>query len=240
MKEVWSDIEAMLTPSWITSVPKNLGSPSHGKVKADQWRVLGTMYLPVSLVRLWGKARDGDERSERCRKILNSTISLLSAVIVASSRVTSASRADLYLQHMQAYLSGIQSLFPEYKLHPNHHMALHLHEYLMLFGPVHAWWTFPFERIIGMLQRIPTNSKIGKTCFGGVLGPLAHCSFPRRTRGNSIKVIYSLFELTRRLVQITVSPSFATLSGHVRETCKSPGPQHAHHRYAQPIQLGRC
>jgi len=36
-----------------------------------------------------------------------------------------------------------------------------LYEYLRRFGPVHGWWTFPFERLIGMLERIPTNFKIG-------------------------------------------------------------------------------
>ena len=30
------------------------------------------------------------------------------------------------------------------------------------YGPVHAWWTFPFERLIGLLQRIPTNFQNGK------------------------------------------------------------------------------
>jgi hypothetical protein len=118
------------------------------------------------------KFTKGTGDSERCRKIFDMTISLLSAVIIASSQLASSSRADLYLQHMQAYLNGIQEIFPEYKFHPNHHMALHLHEYLTLFGPVHAWWTFPFERIIGMLQRIPTSSKIGKTCLSTFLRPL--------------------------------------------------------------------
>ena len=164
----------MVMPSWITSVPKDLGSPRHGKLKADQWRVLGTTYLPVSLVRLWAQVHEGDKRSDRCGKILNVTISLLSAVIIASSRVTSSSHANLYLQHMQAYLNGIHKLFPKYKFHPNHHMALHLHEYLTLFGPVHAWWTFPFERIIGMLQRIPTSGKIGKMRSVPSLGLQTH------------------------------------------------------------------
>ena len=27
-------------------------------------------------------------------------------------------------------------------------MALHLPDYLLLYGPVHSWWTFPFERLI--------------------------------------------------------------------------------------------
>jgi hypothetical protein len=161
MEEIWSDIRTMVTPSWLTSVPKKFGSAEHGKIKADQWRALGTTYLPISLIRLWAKVNDGDERSVRCRKILDITIALLSAVIIASSRVMSRSRADEYLQHMQVYLNGIRDLFPEYKFHANHHMALHLHEYLILFGPVHAWWTFPFERIIGKLQRIPSSGKIG-------------------------------------------------------------------------------
>jgi len=53
MEEIWSDIQSMVTPSWMVSVPSNLGSPDHGKLKADQWRALGTIYFPISLIRLW-------------------------------------------------------------------------------------------------------------------------------------------------------------------------------------------
>jgi hypothetical protein len=152
----------MITPSWLTSVPTNLGSPNHGKLKADQWRVLGSTFLPVSLVCLWSAVEVGNPRSERCSKILQVTMSLLSAVSIASSRVMSIAAADLYTQHMQSYLGGLKSLFPTYSFRPNHHMALHLREYLVFYGPVHAWWTFPFERMIGMLQRITTNYKPGE------------------------------------------------------------------------------
>lgn len=157
MSELRSDIEHMITPSWLTSVPTNLGEPSHGKLKADQWRILGTTYLPVSLTRLWSRLEPDDERSVHCKKLLSVTLSLISAVIIASSRTTSQENADLYLHHMQTYLAGLRELFPLYKFLPNHHMALHLPEYLRLYGPVHSWWTFPFERLIGMLQRIPNN-----------------------------------------------------------------------------------
>ena len=151
----------MISPSWLTSVPTNLGSPNHGKLKADQWRVLGSTFLPVSLVRLWSAVEVGNPRSEWCSKILQVTISLLSAVSIASSRVMSVVAVDLYMQHMQSYLSSLKTLFPEYLFCPNHHMALHLREYLVLYGPVHSWWTFPFERMIGMLQQISTNYKAG-------------------------------------------------------------------------------
>jgi Domain of unknown function (DUF4218) len=161
MESIWSDIDTLLTPSWMTSVPSNLGSAAHGKLKADEWRALGTTYLPLSLIRLWGLANNNIPRSRRCQDILNITMSLLSAVTIASSHSMSLALANSYLQHMQVYLAGLKTLFPEYKFHPNHHVALHLHQFFLLFGPVHAWWTFPFERMIGMLQRMPTSGKIG-------------------------------------------------------------------------------
>lgn len=129
----------------MTSVPSNLGDAAYGKLKADVWRTLGTVHLPLSLIVLWHKPIDGDPRSLCCKKILSVTLSLLCAVITASSHVTSPVHADAYLQHMTDYITGIKDLFPEYSLVPNHHMALHIAEYLRLFGPVHSWWTFPFE-----------------------------------------------------------------------------------------------
>ena len=41
-------------------------------------------------------------------------------------------------------------------------MALHLAEYLQFYGPIHSWWTFSFERLIGMLQHIPNNFQDGE------------------------------------------------------------------------------
>ena len=64
---------------------------------------------------------------------------------------------------MRAYLESLRDLFPEMKLRPNHHIALYLGEFLLRFGPVHGWWMFPFERLIGLLQKVNTNKKIGKS-----------------------------------------------------------------------------
>jgi hypothetical protein len=161
MTTIRSVIQEMTNPSWIASLPSSLGAAAHGKLKADQWRTLGTLHLPAALIKLWGITNDREPRSERCRDILNITMSLISAVIIASSHSTSFTQADTYLEYMTTYLTGLKRLFPEYKFVANQHMAMHLHEYLRLFGPVRAWWTFPFERLIGMLQRIPTSGKVG-------------------------------------------------------------------------------
>lgn len=165
MKEIWKDLQIIVTPSWINSVPSNLGNPSHGKLKADQWRTLGTLHLPLSLIRIWGTVDPSNHRSTRCHQILKVTMLLVSAVTVATSRTTSKRLAETYLQLMREYLDGIAMLFPDYEFRPNHHMALHISEFLMLFGPVQSWWTFPFERLIGALQRMPHNFKIGEAFF---------------------------------------------------------------------------
>lgn len=59
MIELHSDM--MVTPSWLISVPANLGQSSHGKLKSDQWRTLGTTYLPVTLIHLWDQLNEDDD-----------------------------------------------------------------------------------------------------------------------------------------------------------------------------------
>ena len=70
-------------------------------------------------------------------------------------------RAAAYDKHMFAYLCGLRNMF-DHEFVPNHHLSLHLYECLVLFGPVHGWWAFPFERYNGLLRRININYKPGK------------------------------------------------------------------------------
>ncbi|PPQ75819.1 hypothetical protein CVT26_001236 [Gymnopilus dilepis] len=180
MAEIWSDIDKLLTPTWMASVPSKLGQAHHGKLKADQWRVLGTTHLSASLIRLWATGPMLDERSQRCYDILHVTQSLISAVILAASHSMNKATADAYLRHMLDYLEGIQRLFPDYCLVPNHHLALHVHQYLLLFGPMHSWWTFPFERLIGTLQRTPQNGRLGEASEAGEVESTMARAYGRR------------------------------------------------------------
>ena len=107
MDEICGNIVNLLQLSWLTSIPSDFGSASHGKLKADQWCVLGTTFLPVSLVHLWSVVEVGNSYSKRCCQILDVTMSLLSTVAIACSRVTSKKHADLYLKNMHLYLSSL-------------------------------------------------------------------------------------------------------------------------------------
>ncbi|CDO75322.1 hypothetical protein BN946_scf184517.g5 [Trametes cinnabarina] len=154
LHELRKDIASTVLPSWMEKAPRNFGTAAHGKLKADQWRTLGTVNLVITLVRLWGSSSASDEE----REVLDNFIHLACAVDLASRRSMHAERAAAYDRHMEAYLKGLRRLY-KHQIVPNHHLSLHLRPLLEAFGPVHGWWAFPFERYNGILQRMNTNSK---------------------------------------------------------------------------------
>ena len=44
----------MELPSWLNAAPAAFGTTQHGKLSADQWRTVGTLNLPITLIRTWG------------------------------------------------------------------------------------------------------------------------------------------------------------------------------------------
>ncbi|KAI0690870.1 hypothetical protein C8T65DRAFT_587606 [Cerioporus squamosus] len=148
------DIVHAVVPSWVEKPPSNIGEASHGKLKADQWRTLCTIFMVLTLVPLWGHASATAEQ----RAVLENFVSLIVAVDAATRRSMTPARADLFDRHMENYVKGLRTLF-NHKLTPNHHLSLHLKDCLLLFGPVHGWWSYPFERLNGLLQRFNTNHK---------------------------------------------------------------------------------
>ena len=91
--EIHSDIAHLIRPSWLTFLPPKLGLSSHRKRNADQWRVLGTNLLPITLIRLWSNSDGTTDWAKRCHHILETTLHLVSAVVTATSQVTSAEHA---------------------------------------------------------------------------------------------------------------------------------------------------
>ena len=151
------DISATVLPSWLERPPHNFGDPSHGKLKADQWRTVCTVSLVITLVRLWGHQPSDSKEGV----LLQNFIHLVTAVDLATRRSMDADQARLFRHHALEYLKGLREIF-SHQLVPNHHLMLHLEACLLLFGPVHGWWGFPFERYNGLLQGLNTNNLAGK------------------------------------------------------------------------------
>jgi hypothetical protein len=155
MEFIWGDMKHTQLPSWMTSAPPNWGTPTRGKLSADNWHVICTIHLPISLIWL-GREEDG-----RKKDLLDNFMDLVSAVQIANMQVSSASQVAAYNKHIIQYLEGIQTLFPHEKLRPTHHAAIHIGDLLQRFGPVHAYSSPFYERYISFLHRINTNNKIG-------------------------------------------------------------------------------
>ncbi|KAI9062804.1 hypothetical protein FKP32DRAFT_1551532, partial [Trametes sanguinea] len=155
LEAIRKDIAAVTLPSWLPRPPRNLGDAKHGKLKADHWRTACTVNMVITLVRLWSDpSASSDEKLA-----LTNFLHLVAAVDLATRYTMSAERAHRFDYHMLEYIRGIRSLYGA-KLVTNHHLSLHLVDCLLLFGPTWAWWSFPFERYNGLLQKLNTNHKI--------------------------------------------------------------------------------
>ena len=166
LPEVWRDRQRTILPSWLSPIPAEAGSARAGKLTADQWRTLCTVHLVVTLVRLWGDKDPGDRRHDMLRNFMD----LVTATVVLFKRSMSPGRIDLYENYMRNYLEGHLRLYPHLNLTPKHHLSLHVPRFLEMFGPVHGWSAWGFERLIFNFQRTETNGK--SSASGAILSCL--------------------------------------------------------------------
>lgn len=152
-------------PSWLSPVPREVGAPNAGKLTADQWRTFCTIHLVVSLIPLWAIYSPGDYHHDMLENFLH----LVNFTNLLHRRTLNPQRISAIERENRAYLTGIQRLYPDFRLVPKHHMSLHLGPMLEAFGPVHAWRTFAFERLNQLFQNIHTNSLLG-SCYLTLLG----------------------------------------------------------------------
>ncbi|KAM5544113.1 hypothetical protein V8D89_002299 [Ganoderma adspersum] len=142
INQIQEDISNTVFPSWMECPPRNFGSPSHGKLKADQWRMVGTVSLVITLSKL----------------LLNNFIMLICMVDLTIHHSMDPDHMNQFDSYMLHYLKTLHYVF-RHQLISNHNLSLHLRQCLLLFGPVHAWWTFPFKHYNGILQQLNTNSE---------------------------------------------------------------------------------
>ena len=163
MQRIRDVIKDTVRPSWVSPVPYNFGAAAAGTLKADEWRTMFTIYLPLALVSMWGEGTSHNTAQDamKYRRVLDHTMALVSAVILACKRTMTEERASAYRMYVATWVRELTNIYPEINHRPNNHMAQHIYDFILLFGPVRSWWCFPFERIIGQLQRMHTNHKFG-------------------------------------------------------------------------------
>lgn len=151
-------------PNWVRHVPKNFGDAAAGSLKADEWRQLATVFLPIALVILWAE-KEGDEAS-LFTDILAHSMALFQATTLVCRYLTNPRRSTQGRGHLKHWVDDLHRLHPHTQSHARKtvvHLFFHVFEFLLLFGPAFGWWCFPLERLIGVLQKIKTNGRLGGT-----------------------------------------------------------------------------
>lgn len=148
------DMQDIVLPSHIQMPPRAFGNPSHGKLKADNWKVLCTINIPVTFIQLLTAGKE----DPRMQGLLQHFMLLSNATHIASRRVQTKESIECFERSISDYVKKIPGFYEfERAVVPNHHMALHLAGCLSDFGPVHSWWAYPSERLNGLLQNMNTN-----------------------------------------------------------------------------------
>lgn len=161
LDNIQADISKIIVPSWVTKPRVTFGQKSNGRVKAAEWRSIFSIYLPMTLTRLWVIEKT---RGFSNVYVLHLKALLILAVIVniVTSKTLSSATVQSYDNAIELYLRLISMLNEDQPLVVNHHLALHLSEFMQRYGPCRGYWAFPFERMIGKLHKISHNARIGK------------------------------------------------------------------------------
>ncbi|KAF7368203.1 hypothetical protein MVEN_00139900 [Mycena venus] len=150
-------IAKTVKPAWVNHVPKNYGEKGAGSIKADEWRLLATIYLPIALVILWGEQAKHAE-------LLKQSMALFQAITIVCRFGMRGDRASRFRNFIKEWVDKLYSCHPHVAIHKKRtivHMAFHIYDFLLLFGPIVGWWCFPIERLIGVLQKINSNNHVG-------------------------------------------------------------------------------
>ncbi|KAJ3778221.1 hypothetical protein FB446DRAFT_632503, partial [Lentinula raphanica] len=160
LEEIWADMALSVLPSWIQPAPQKWGIPAAGKLSADEYKVVCSISLVITLIRVWGYENKEGPESRRYQMLLN-FLDLVHSLHVIFLRETSQSSRVYYKATILKYLHGVLELFPDVVLSSNHHLALHVIDDLENLGPGHARSTPVFERINHSLQETKKNGHLG-------------------------------------------------------------------------------
>ena len=202
------DILKITLPSWIPGAPKKFGTVQHGKLKADEWRTMGTIILVISLGIRWSRSN----ATERQKELLSNFFDLVIAINHATRRSISSCNLTSYDEYMGKYVLSATKLFGE-ALVPNNHLALHLSDVLARFGPAHGCWAYPFERYNGIISRISTNNKIGKYSKASLIPVLirSNCPLAGELEGTFMRSFASAANFRSLLVTAAMQDEFSLL-----------------------------
>ncbi|KAJ3833097.1 hypothetical protein F5878DRAFT_513464, partial [Lentinula raphanica] len=161
LKRVQQAITEIITPSYVEKPSEFIGLPKGGTPKADNWRTLFSIFLPLALLSLWQEdSPNAAADANDMRSVLETTLYLTCAAIkMAKHKLSKQDRTD-FREYLRHHIDGLKANFPGF-IQPSHHLAFHIYDSMELFSTVRNFWCFPGEQLILRLRGIPVNHKLG-------------------------------------------------------------------------------
>ncbi|MBW0565380.1 hypothetical protein O181_105095 [Austropuccinia psidii MF-1] len=156
-------LAGVVLPGNIQPLPKDLGSPKHGKLKAMQWVSLWKYVIPLIILNLFVSDVNNIEKLVNRYNLLQNTAFLVRCTNLITSWPLKKSIGRNFEKTYFKYGKTSQSVFKNVNILPKHHYALHVRKQMDLWGPMGGVAEFWGERLVGMLQQLKTNDKFGKS-----------------------------------------------------------------------------
>jgi hypothetical protein len=158
---IWKEAENIVVPRGVLWVPKNLGEPSSGKLKASKWHTLFSVYLPLAVIDFLVTSAEAEfSPTQHWLTHLNFAALVVCTKIVTKKSITLAN-IKKFQESYPMYTDSSQQAFSNVKIMPNHHYALHLPDQMRWWGTLMAISEFAWERINSLLQSTKTNGQLG-------------------------------------------------------------------------------
>ncbi|MBW0568991.1 hypothetical protein O181_108706 [Austropuccinia psidii MF-1] len=141
LQQIISD--TIIPLSW-TRVPRKMGSPSHGSLKAADWALLYKVYIPFLMLsqqmsldehQSANTQRNMGQAEELSNELTKNTFHLISAINIATSWTVSTDDANAFSEHWKNFHLYNQHLFPKQKSKPNHQFSDHIPKLFQCWGP---------------------------------------------------------------------------------------------------------
>jgi hypothetical protein len=152
LSKIHACISNTVIPSWVQRPPSNLGEKSHGKLTANQWLMLFTIFLPLILPEIWASSTE-----QYYQDLLANFCDLMICTNIITSYSASTVKANMYLESYIRYRQSSAVLYPKVNSRPNHHYAMHNADLMKYWGPLTKLSEFTYEQHNGSLQKIKTN-----------------------------------------------------------------------------------
>src|ERR1700761_7843164 len=93
-------IKEVILPSWITRPPPEIGLKRMGTPKADNWRILYEIHLPLAILSLWQpNSPTAAPDASQMASVLETTLYLSSASIIMAKRSLSPARRHAFREY---------------------------------------------------------------------------------------------------------------------------------------------